>query len=151
MTAGLTEAVRSVHETRQALATTEATIREQRAAFEAQIAGLLANQKAQRAAVEQAEVALKAMVTLAYAETHEKKPVLGVEVKTFQTIRYDEARALEWGRTAGMCIVPESLDRKAFEKVAKATALPFVEYGEEVRVQIATDLSAAVAPTEVSA
>lgn len=130
-----------VHRARTALATITATIRAQREAFEASIAELVEIQKVQQQTVAEAEVAAKAAATYVYAEKHEKKPHDGVEIKLFSTMEYDDAQALAWARETKLCLVPESLDRKAFEKVAKATELPFVRQGEEVRVQLASDLS----------
>ena len=43
-----------------------------------------------------------------------------------------------------MCLVPESLDEKAFLAIAKVTSLPFVTKQEEPRAQIATRLDVAL-------
>lgn len=57
---------------------------------------------------------------------------------------YDDTAALAWARETKMALVPESLDRKNFEKIAKATPLPFVTYRQEPRVTLATQLNAAL-------
>lgn len=122
-----------------------ARVKAAREAFERTYAIAIAESRQDAAAVEIAETALRAIVAECYAATAEKKPAPGVEVKTRATLSYDRAEALRWGKSVGMALVPESLDVKAFEKIAKATRLDFVTYGEEPMVTIATDLDKALA------
>ena len=120
-------------------------LRYAREAFERAHAFDIAKAKESQAAVDAAETALRAIVAEHYAATAEKKPAPGIEVKTRATLSYDRAEALRWGKSVGMALVPEALDVKAFEKIAKATRLDFVTYGEEPMVTIATDLDKALA------
>jgi hypothetical protein len=90
---------------------------------------------------EAAEDHLRLAARAAYDATGDRKAEPGAEVKLFDMPRYDDAEALEWAKGSGMCL---TLDKKAFEKVAKATALPFVTIEQEPRVSLASDLSAVV-------
>ena len=63
---------------------------------------------------------------------------IGAEVKLYETLDYPESDALAWAKESGLCLV---LDKKGFEKVAKATDLPFVTKREDPRVSIASDLT----------
>lgn len=66
---------------------------------------------------------------------------LGGEVKEFQTIAYDQAEALAWATEHAMCL---ALDKKAFEKVAKASPPPCVTVGTELRASLASNMTAAL-------
>lgn len=100
---------------------------------------------ARKATIEQLTVAecdLKDSALAHYAATGERKPFQGVEVKVKSVLSYDTAEALAWAKSTTLALVPESLDVKAFEKLAKATALPFVTVHDRPQAQIARDLSA---------
>jgi hypothetical protein len=62
-------------------------------------------------------------------------------VKEKTELVYDPAQAFTWAREKQMALVPESLDRRAFEKIAKATPLEFVTEKITPVAQIATDLA----------
>lgn len=141
----LIQSVRRVAEARAQLAEVAALIKERRTAFEASIAHLTESQKELAAAVATSEEGLRAEALATYHATHDRAPAAGVEIKLYKTMRYDPTRALDWAKRTGMCLVPESLDAKAFEKIAKATTIEFVEYDEEPKVTIATDLTKVIA------
>lgn len=149
--ATLTDSIRDLAATRQSLADVTAQVKAARAAFDTEHAELLASQKvlAAQAAAEEANV--KALTLVAYQGTDEKKPAAGVEVKLFDTMEYAPADGFAWAKSTGLALVPESLDVRAFEKIAKATPLPFVTYGQEPRVTIASDLDKALAVAAVIA
>lgn len=94
-----------------------------------------------KAARESAEAAAKALGLAHFQLTGEKKPTPGLEVKERTTLTYADADALAWAKQTGIGIVPETFDRKALDKVAKATPLPFVTITTEPQVQLATDLT----------
>ena len=70
--------------------------------------------------------------------TGDKKGIAGTEVKVFTKLDYKAEDAMAWAKESGLCL---TLDAKAFEKVAKATPLPFVTERAEPKVTIATDLT----------
>lgn len=109
--------------------------------FERDHAALMERIKDRAAAVDAAEAGLRALALAHHARTGETKPTAGVEVKLYATLRYDPQTALAWAKQTNLALVPESLDARAFEKVAKATPLPFVTTEHAARAQIATDLS----------
>jgi hypothetical protein len=91
-----------------------------------------------------AEADVRALAVSTYGMTGDKKPAPGVEIVLASKMDYPEGEAFAWAQQTGMALVPQSLDRKAFEKIAKATPLPFVIYRQEPSVRIATQLSAAL-------
>lgn len=119
-------------------------VSEKRAAFDAANAELLRQQAAARARRDAAEQELRALALATYQTTREKNPAPGVVVKVGQSLVYDDALALAWAHETGLALVPESVDRKALEKIAKATPLPFVSYEEKPVVTLATDMEAAL-------
>jgi len=69
-----------------------------------------------------------------------KKPISGVQVKTFKTIEItDEKQAKLWAATNAPSTI--KLNEPAFGKAVSALELEFVKKGEENRVQVSSDLS----------
>lgn len=74
-----------------------------------------------------------------YIVSGEKKPAPGVGIRVYTVLNYDEAEALEYCRNN---LTPAlRLDKRTFEKIAKDSNFSFVEYEEEPRATIASDLS----------
>ena len=138
----LQEQVRRVAELRRQEAVLGDAVQEKRLAFEATIVTELSAKRGATAMLEQAEAALKALTLAHYEQTGEKKPVTGVQVKEITGLDYDKAVAFEWAKERKMAVVPESLDVKAFEKIAKATPLDFVTEIVTPRAEIASKLDA---------
>lgn len=70
----------------------------------------------------------------------DRKPVSGVEVKQFATVKIlDDVAAKRWAAQSAPDILSISLPK--FKKVAKVLALEFVEIETEYRAQVASDLS----------
>jgi hypothetical protein len=88
--------------------------------------------------MKEAETKLREMTIEAYNETGDKQPAYGVGVKVIKILDYDIKEAYEWAIRHNMATI---LDVKNFEKVAKASPLEFVTYGEKLTATIATDLS----------
>lgn len=102
----------------------------------AELAGYVADAKA---AMQDAENALRD-AGLAYYEANpdSKKLPFGMGVRVTQSLRYDEAEAFQWAQEHRIAL---ALDKKAFEKVAKASPLAFVTVEEVPTVTIPTDTS----------
>jgi len=96
------------------------------------------------AAIADAESQVKVLALDHYNRTSEKKPAAGVEIKVSELPQYSEAEAFAWAKTTRLALVPEALDRKAFEKIARATELPFVSTITVPKVFIASDLTKVV-------
>jgi hypothetical protein len=128
-------------------------LRSRQAAFNIENANLIANISEDQASVTAAETALKAVALSLYLEQHEKKLAPGLDVKLFKVFAIDETAGLAWAREKQLCLIPESLDMAAVKKLATVTPLPFVKITEEPKVQIATDLSKALAtiPADIPA
>jgi HAMP domain-containing protein len=134
--------VRRVAEARQRLAEQQSILHDARQAFDAMHAPRITAIKGLAAEVNAAEDALEALTLAFYRQSGEKKPAAGVEVKEFEKLDYKAEEAFRWARDHGMAVTPESLDVKAFEKIAKATPLPFVTRLVEPRVQLSRTLGA---------
>lgn len=140
----LTEQVQRVAEARRAEGEVKAALVEKQTQFAIENDDLVAALMHKKMDREQAEAACKALVIAHFEATGEKKPVPGVEVKEKVNLIYDDAEALEWARSTKMALLPESLDVKAFEKIAKATKIPFIVEIVEPQAQIASDLEKAL-------
>lgn len=140
----LADGVREVAESRRALE----HLREERkrlyAAWEAENAPLLLQEKATAEALAAAEQNLRDAVLREYEQTSNKTPAPGLSVRVERTYNYAPADALDWAKQHGMAL---ALDAKAFKDICKAdsTRPGFVFVSDEPKALIATDLSAALA------
>ena len=125
---------------READAAALATLKNAQAAADLAQAPLRDARLDAQAAHMEAESEVKRLMLAAYSESGDRGGLksVGAEVKLYDTLAYTEADAMAWAKESGMCL---ALDKKGFEKVAKATDLPFVTKGEEPRVSIASDLT----------
>ena len=125
-------------------------LKELRDAFDAENARLINAVRMGAEQVAQQEDVVRALARVAFDSTQNPKPAPGVEVKQFKTYRYDDGEAFAWAKRANVAVIPEQLDRKAFEKIAAASALDFVRVETEPRVAIATDLDKALATADAT-
>ena len=88
--------------------------------------------------LEQEETTLRQMTLAAYAQTGNKTPSPGVSVRETVQLLYEERDALGWAKEHNLAL---QLDRKAFEKIAKADTLDCVKYLTVPQATIATDLT----------
>ena len=88
-------------------------------------------------AAAEADVRKAALET--YAKDGNKKPHESVSIRVYTILDYELYTALEYARQ----FIPQALklDKRAFEKVAKAVDINFVTARTEPRVAIARDLS----------
>lgn len=137
---------------RRAAAESSATVKRLRDEFNAEHAALIARAASDKATVDAAETALDAVVHAHYKIHFDRKPVPGVEVKEFETMEYDAAKAFEWAKKTGMALNPESLNAEAFAQIASAAPLsvPFVKFGSQPRVQFAKDMEKAIAVAQAT-
>ena len=78
-----------------------------------------------------------------YRATGEKKLVGGLGIRVLKKLEYDLKIALKWAKDSKQCL---TLDKKAFEKVAKATTLEyddaeFVTFIERATATIPTKIN----------
>lgn len=66
-----------------------------------------------------------------YSKTGEKKLLGGLGIRVGSFLNYDEKQAFSWAKEHSLCL---SLDKKAFEKIAKSQDLDFVKKEEKVVV-----------------
>lgn len=134
--------LRALADLRAYLAAVTDALSQKRAQFNAENAEILGHAKTISDAVATAELQVRTLARLAYERTGEKAPAPGVEIKVAKAYSWEPAAALAWAQQTRMCLVPESLDEKAFTKIAKAAPLPFVRITEEPRAFIASQLNA---------
>lgn len=75
--------------------------------------------------------------------TGDKNPAPGVKIRVVTRLKYNPARAIDWALSRGMREVL-TLNKKAFEKTAKALRPDVVEFEEELQPTIARDLDKAL-------
>lgn len=139
--------LREVAERRAVRDDIEAAVKAAREAFEATIANQVQELAQAKAAASASEEAARALIVAVYQTTGEKKPADGAGVQVRTKLEYDEAEAFAKAKAMGVAVVPEKLDTKAFEKIAKASpeSFPFVRVVEEPVATLGTDLSAYLA------
>ena len=105
--------------------------------FEMKNASLIDAVKRAKADVAEAEAALRD-AGLAHYKAHpeSKKLPFGVGVRVTQSLVYDADTAFQWAQEHKMAL---SLDKSAFEKIAKASPLDFVTVEEVPTITIPTD------------
>lgn len=84
----------------------------------------------------QAESALRQAALNEYAATGAKKLPHGVGVKVATRMNYNPAAAFEWAKSHDMAL---QLDKTAFERIAKASPMEFVEFVEVPTATLPTD------------
>ena len=105
--------------------------------WEQQNSEMLATVSSTAAVVEIQEEILREPTLKAYNETGNKSPAVGVGIREVTKLTYDSKVAFEWGVDHKMAI---KLDTSAFEKIAKASSLPFVQIHQEPQATIAGKL-----------
>lgn len=126
------------------LAAREATIKAARQELELRLGDQLRLLEGLRREVMTTEDTVRELSVLEYQRSGTKRPSAGVEIKVSKRLEYDRAAAWAWAQETRLCVTPAQLDEAAFEKIAKATELPFVAVREEPKVTIAKDLLAAL-------
>ena len=131
------ELILAVIVTRKQVSALAEDFRASLAVWQAEHAGLIADLTEARVALEGAEKGLREAAIALYERTGEKKPAPGVEVKMGTKLIYEEAEALGWAFDHHLALL---LDKRAFEKIAKASALAFVVVEQVPFATIATEL-----------
>lgn len=86
---------------------------------------------------QEVENALRTSALELYEVTHEKQLYGGIGIAIRKVLEYEETTAMEWAKKTGLAL---TLDKKAFEKIAKADKPEFVEIKEIPSVRIPTDI-----------
>jgi len=101
-------------------------------------AELLSNLALTETSVSEKEYEIKAEALRLYnIDPSNRKPASGVEIKIFEELDYEIHLALIWAKEHDMALM---LDTKAFEKIAKASPMEFVQIVQVPKCQIASDL-----------
>ncbi len=118
------DAIRLVVEARQCHRTLKTQVQTLKQEFAACHADLFKEETVSKEAVMEAETALRALACEIYQRTGQKTVHPGVKIREVPQLTYDPHHALEWAMEHRMAL---TLDAKAFEKIAKAASLPFVQ------------------------
>lgn len=137
-------AVSALHSARLRAQKANEAVSASRRQWEADNAELLQEAKEASELMAVIEKNVRSTAEIVYSETGDKKPLPGVEIKIFKILEYDAAAALEWALEHKLAVIPESLDRKAFESIARAQDIDCVRYKNEIKVAIASDLGKAL-------
>ena len=88
--------------------------------------------------VNDTEDELRGLTLKAYAEDPTNKtPAVGVGIREVTKLNYDGKVAFDWAKAHKMAL---QLDKKAFEKIARADTPDFVTISQEPQATIATNL-----------
>jgi hypothetical protein len=91
----------------------------------------------------EADTSLRQALCAAYEQSGEKQIAEGLSVRVNTRLEYDTKKALTWAKEHQLCL---TLDKPAFEKIAKVQDLDFVEAVETPTAVIAKDLGAITQP-----
>ncbi len=145
MIAHLQAQIKVVAEARRDMEKATAFVLELRHKWERENKAYLLALVAVRLACEGAEDTLRALTLQAHAETGNKHPAPGVDIKETSEMRYDPKEAFAWACKHLMAL---QLDKKSFEGIAKSKTPPpdldFVETAIVYQATIATDLDKAL-------
>ena len=94
----------------------------------------------------EAETKLREQAVELFKTTGNKQVADGVGIRETEKLEYDEKQAFEWAKEHVMAL---SLDKKAFDKIAKASPMEFVKVVSVPTAAIATDLSKYLINVEV--
>jgi len=133
----LQEQIQVVAEVRCKAQTLREMVSELRTEWEKYNAQTLDNLTQAGADVAVEEQKLRELTLQAYAETGDKAPAEGVGIRERTVLTYDGKVAFDWAKSHKMAL---QLDKRAFEKIAKADPPDFVKITTEPQATIATNL-----------
>lgn len=81
------------------------------------------------------EESIRTQALVEFKNTGEKKLDGGVGIRVLKKLDYDTSEAFSWAKNHSLAL---SLDKKAFEKIAKADNIDFVKITEESTATIPT-------------
>lgn len=155
----LSPLVMTVATLRAQLAAQDSIIEAKESVFYATITADTNHQKELKELLDVAEQRVKAVATGAYnaavahvklyggdVESVSKQLAPGVGIRVATSWKYKTEDVFEWCRVKGLCIIPEQLDTKAFERMLKsgAVSVPNTEKEETASATIAQDLEKAL-------
>jgi len=144
----LAELVKELAHTRAKLARLDAVISAAREEWERRFReehnDILNERARMRIVVDELERVVRERAVEVAKETGDKTPAPGVKIRVVQRLKYDPKEALSWALSRGMREVL-TLDKRAFEKAAKALKPEVIEIEEELQATIARDLEKALA------
>jgi hypothetical protein len=105
--------------------------------WEADNIQLLSSYDQAKVDVDNIEGLIRERVAFHYERTGDKHPAPGVNIRVLTRLEYDPVQAFEWAKSHGLAL---SLDKKAFESIAKVQPLDFVTKVDAPQATISTNL-----------
>ena len=133
----LKEQIKQVALARREAQSTMDTARAARNKWETENADMLAEVALTTSRVNDAEALLRELTLEAYAFTGNKAPAKGVGIREVTKLDYNPGEAFDWAVAHRMAL---TLDKIAFEKIVKASPLPFVTITYPPQATIASNL-----------
>lgn len=138
-TSELIQQIQVVSSSREVKAKASEAVKSSREAWEEANKSLIAGVVAANIILDTDEARLRDMTIEVYNATGEKKPAPGVAIRELTKLTYDPLAALSWATEHKIAL---SLDKRAFEGIAKQSPLDFVASTIEIQATIATELPA---------
>ena len=113
------------------LGTIDENIRLKREIFEEKNREIFEEQEKAREAIRTSKAMLSDDAIVDFQKTGEKKLMGGIGIRVGTDIIYEDKDAFQWAVNHALCL---SLDKKAFEKIAKTQDIEFVKKEERVKV-----------------
>jgi len=141
--ASIYEHLAGLAHSRRELAAVKEELQRRYEQWEAENAELIERKKQLEGLVRDLEELVRATAIKIAKETGDKTPAPGVKIRVATRLKYDPKEALDWALSRGMREVL-SLNKRAFEKAAKALRPDVVEFVDELQPTIARDLDKAL-------
>ncbi len=133
----LEEQIKVVAEVRRKAGEANFALQSAQAMWEVAIHTLFEEKELTKIQCGESEQLLRELTLQAYAETGDKHPAKGVDIREITTYSYDEAEALKWAIEHKMAL---KLDETKFKNHVKADPPDFVTVTQEPQATIATNL-----------
>ena len=134
----LAEQIKAVIEAREAAKVASEAKKESLDKWMSDNAPLILEETATLEAAGKEESLLREIALEVYAETGDKAPAPGVGIREMVRLVYDGKIAFDWAKAHKIAL---KLDAKAFEKIAKASPLDFVQTSTEAVATISPNLA----------
>ncbi len=133
----MAEKLKELSNIREAVVSISSKLQEKREIWEKEHAieiGALDKGKEDMAAI---DTEVRTLALADYAITKEKKLIGGIGIRVIKKLEYEPGKAFNWASEHKLCL---SLDKRAFEKLAKTEQIDFVKIQEEATATIPTEI-----------
>lgn len=125
-------------ELRRAQSVHKDLLAEKKAEFEKANAGIIELVNDFQEKIQVSEGLIREEAIIKFKETGEKKLEFGVGIRVMKKLTYNDKQAFSWAKDHSLAL---ALDKRAFEKIAKADDIDFVEITEEATATIPKEIN----------